>query len=112
MGWRLSTIDPAVATVGPSPAGGPPPDLRITAVDRTGFTVANTGAGPAGPFFVSLDVAGSFAYPGLAAGQSITQPAPQVCRGGAVYRATADSAGQVAESDEANNVAQVGSVIC
>ena len=48
----------------------------------------------------SIDVAGSFAYPGLAAGQSIVQPAPQTCRGGAVYRATADSAGQVAESNE------------
>jgi hypothetical protein len=112
MSWRLSTIDPLVATIGPSPATGPPPDLRITAVDRNSFTVANSGAGPAGPFFVSVDVAGSFAFPGLAAGASITQPAPQACRDGAVYRATADSAGQVAESDETNNVLSVGPVFC
>jgi subtilase family serine protease len=74
--------------------------------------VTNSGTGPAGRFLVSADFVGSFSYPGLAQGQSITQPAVQACRDGGVYSATADSAGQVAELDEGNNSRSFGPTIC
>jgi hypothetical protein len=109
--WRLSTIEPTPATVQfpapttttpPPPPPPVPPDLRITAFDLEGFTVTNAGPGPAGPFIVSVNFAGNFSFPGLAAGASITRPAHQACAA-ATFTATADSAGQVAESDETNN---------
>ncbi len=123
LSWLLSTLDPAPATIGPSPPPTgtgpgppppppPPPDLRITAFDLDGFTVTNSGAGPAGPFLVSAQYRGSFSFPGLAAGASITQPALQVCSDGASYTATADSAGQVTESDETNNTFTFGPIFC
>jgi hypothetical protein len=113
LSWKLQTFFPSVATIAPSPSPGPGvPDLRIAAFDRSGFTVTNSGTGPAGRFLVSADFVGSFSYPGLAAGQSITQPAIQACRDGGVYSATADSAGQVAELDEGNNARSFGPTIC
>ena len=113
LSWKLQTFFPSVASIAPSPSPGPGvPDLRITAFDRSGFTVTNSGTGPAGRFLVSADFVGSFSYPGLAAGQSITQPAIQACRDGGVYSATADSAGQVAELDEGNNARSFGPTIC
>jgi hypothetical protein len=112
LSWRLSTLDPGRATIVPSPNAAGPPDLRITAFDRNGFTVTNSGAGPAGPFLVSAQYRGSLSFPGLAAGASIVQPLPQACSGGATYTATADAAGQVAESNEANNALSFGPVIC
>lgn len=80
--------------------------------DRSGFTVTNAGTGPAGPFLVSADFVGSFAFPGLAAGASIVQPAIQACRDGGVYTATADSAGQVAELNEADDSRSFGPTVC
>lgn len=116
LGWRAGTITPVLPTQQfPGPATPPPvpPDLRVTAfVFQTGFTVTNAGPGPAGPFVVSVNHAGNFAYPGLAPGASIAQSAPQGCSGGATYSVTVDSARQVAESDEANNVATIGPVVC
>jgi hypothetical protein len=123
LSWLLSTLDPAPATIGPSPPPTgtgpgpppprpPPPDLRITAFDLSGFTVTNSGAGPAGPFLVSAQYRGSFSFPGLAPGASITQPALQVCSDGTSYTATADSAGQVTESDETTNTFTFGPIFC
>ena len=113
LAWKLQTFFPSLATIAPSPSSGPGvPDLRITAFDRSGFTVTNSGTGPAGRFLVSADFVGSFSYPGLAQGQSITQPAVQACRDGGVYSATADSAAQVAELDEGNNSRSFGPTIC
>ena len=100
------------ATITPSPNTGGPPDLRITAFDRNGFTVTNSGTGPPGPFLVSAEYRGSIAFPGLAAGASIAQPLPQACSGGATYTATADAANQVAESNEGNNALRFGPVFC
>ena len=74
--------------------------------------MTNSGTGAAGRFLVSADFVSSFTYPGLAAGQSITQPAIQACRDGGVYTATADSAGQVAESNETNNALSFGPTLC
>ncbi len=123
--WRLSTVDPALPTVdfpppattptAPQPMLPPPPmpaDLRITAFDLNSVTVVNEGTGPAGPFIVSINFAGNKAVPGLAAGASVTIPAPQTCSDGQVYTATADSASQVPESDETDNVLQLGPVFC
>ena len=112
LAWKLQTFFPSVATIAPSPNTGGPPDLRITAFDRNGFTVTNSGTGPAGPFLVSAEYRGSIAFPGLAPGASIAQPLPQACSGGATYTATADAAGQVAESNEGNNALRFGPVIC
>ena len=74
--------------------------------------MTNSGTGPAGRFLVSADFVGSFSYPGLAAGASITQPAIQACRDGGVHSATADSAGQVAELNEADNTRSFGPTVC
>jgi hypothetical protein len=113
LSWKLQTFFPSVATIAPSPNAGGPPDLRITAFDRNGFTVTNSGTGPAGPFLVSAEYRGSLAFPGLAAGASITQPLPQACtRDGVTYTATADAANQVAESNEGNNALTFGPVFC
>ncbi|MGE0025857.1 MAG: CARDB domain-containing protein [Thermoleophilia bacterium] len=119
--WRLSTYDPVLQTVRfPSPEAAPPPpppplppNLRITQLDLTGFTVANVGAGPAGPFLVSLSSGGgSRSIAGLAAGQSLRVDVPRSCFGLGEYKATADSLNQVAESDETDNVTALGPVIC
>ena len=86
--------------------------MRITAFDRNGFTVTNSGTGPAGRFLVSAEYVGSFGFPGLAPGASIAQPAVAGLPRRGVYSATADSAGQVAESDEGNNSLPFGPAIC
>jgi CARDB len=112
LSWKLSTLEAGRATITPSPNTGGPPDLRITAFDRNGFTVTNSGTGPAGPFLVSAEYRGSVGFPGLAPGASIAHPLPQACSGGATYTATADAANQVAESNEANNALTFGPVFC
>jgi CARDB/PLAT/LH2 domain len=134
MNWRLTTVDPQPATIAPAPpppapqpAPPPPdptlpppppppppplPDLQITAFNLMGFTVANAGAGAAGPFIVSVSFTSNHSFAGLAAGASIVQPALIQCFGGTTYTATADSAGQVAESNESNNAVSIGPVFC
>ena len=68
--------------------------------------MTNSGNGPAGRL-VSADLPCSFSYPGLAQGQSITQPAVQACRDGGVYSSDRDQAAQVAELDEGQQLAVV-----
>ena len=43
--WKLQTFFPSVATIAPSLNTGLLPELRITAFDRNGFTVTNSGPG-------------------------------------------------------------------
>ena len=99
------------------------PDLIITSANYTPqsptigaqltFTVQvkNQGTGPAGSFTVELrDSLGrdSRTVGGLAAGQIATVSfTRQVVQASETYTFTADAAGQVAESDEANNTSQV-----
>jgi CARDB len=67
-------------------------------------TVTNVGTAPAGPFVLLVTVpGGTFTIGGLAAGASTTRtwsvcPTPTIT-------ATADSSGQVAEANEANDSA-------
>jgi hypothetical protein len=119
MSWYLTTIVPQPATVTPPeppPGQAPLADLQITAftIGSLGsFTVTNAGTGAAGPFTVSLSPAGgNYRFPGLAPGASVEQAAPQGCFEGATYTATADSQKEVAESNETNNLATLGPVIC
>ncbi|MEA2123575.1 MAG: hypothetical protein QOI80_357, partial [Solirubrobacteraceae bacterium] len=89
----------------PTPTATPLPDLVITAFDLTTFTVSNQGAGPAGAFAVTVQGAGDTEIAGLAAGASATRTyTQQPCE--SVHQATADSHGQVMETNEFNNVSQ------
>src|SRR4051794_22708896 len=110
--YTIETITPTPAPVPPPPVVEPPPppapkpDLVITAIDYSDtlnyyFTVTNQGAGAAGAFRVSVAGVGTFDIPGLASGASASRTFSDVCR--SVVDATADSLGQVQESDEANN---------
>jgi hypothetical protein len=79
----------------------PLPDLVVTALTETSFTVTNTGTAAAGPFVVSVTLIGTFSIPGLAAGQSVTR-VWSACRRGTLT-AIADRGRTVAESNEDNN---------
>ena len=70
------------------------------------------GAGAAGTFVVSINYAGNTIVNGLAAGASITIPVHQSCSDGQVHSATVDSANQIPESDEPDNVTTIGPVFC
>jgi hypothetical protein len=105
--WALSTVTPRPSTVTPQPTPGAepaPPDLRISGFGNGTFTIVNSGGAAAAPFMVSVVGVGSFSIPGLAAGASVNRTYGQQCTEG-THTATVDSAGQVAESNESNNVA-------
>ena len=71
----------------------------IDELDGVHFVVRNTGAGPAGPFVVTVSERGTFAFTGLAAGAS--QARSFDCKNNP--SAIADANDEVAESDETNN---------
>jgi CARDB len=76
-------------------------DLGVSSLTETSFTVANSGAAPAGPFVVSVTLIGTFSFAGLAPGESATR-VWSACRVGTL-NAIVDRGGTVAESDETNN---------
>src|SRR4029453_12050390 len=51
----------------------PLPDLVISALTETSFTVTNTGTAAAGPFVVSVTLIGTFSFTGLRPGESQTR---------------------------------------
>ena len=115
--YSVETLTPElIGTSGPVALRLPPPapaDLVITALDFGSVTVKNQGAGPAGAFRVRVEGANGEDTPtfsGLAAGASETRE----LRGTACefVQATVDDLGQVEESDETNNQAVSGEVIC
>ncbi len=81
----------------------PQPDLVISALGRSSFTVTNTGTAAAGPFVVSVTFVGTFTFSGLAPGQSVTRTWSALCPTGRVLTAVADRGQAVAESNEGNN---------
>ena len=102
-----TVVAPTPTPPPPPPPPGPKPDLVISAMDydepvKYFFTVKNQGAGPAGPFTVTVPGEGSFPIPGLAAGASATRTFRTICKN-ATQQAIADALGEVAETDETNN---------
>ena len=81
----------------------PLPDLVVTSLGRSSFTVTNVGTAPAGPFVVSVTFIGTFTFSGLAPGQSATRTWSTLCPRGRVLTAIADRGQAVAESNEGNN---------
>jgi subtilase family serine protease len=79
----------------------PLPDLVISALTETSFSVTNSGVAAAGPFVVTVALIGTFSFTGLAPGQSATRTW-SVCRRGTLT-GVADRGATVAESNEANN---------
>jgi hypothetical protein len=105
----FATLDKTVGPPPLTPAEPPPPpampNLVVRAVpDSTIIVVRNIGNADAGPFDVRLaDPTGATSaqrFPGLAAGAEIALRNP--CATGRTF--TADSGGEVAESDETDNV--------
>jgi RNA polymerase sigma factor (sigma-70 family) len=93
-------------TIVPPPPPPPPlPDLVVSALSRTGFSVTNIGTAAAGPFVVSVTLIGTFTIPGLAPGQTVTRTW-SICRTGTIT-AIADRGAAVAESDERNNTRSI-----
>lgn len=111
--YRIETLTPTPAPVVlppivvlPNPLA-PKADLVISAMDydptlKYFFTVTNQGAGAASAFTVSVPGEGSFAIASLAPGASATRTFRTVCKN-ATQQATADSLGQITETDETNN---------
>jgi M6 family metalloprotease-like protein len=92
----------------PAPPAAPPePDLVITAVSATGFTVKNIGDADAGRFWVRVTSAQfqNFDFPnGLPAGAEASVSFGGLCgQAGTGITATADVLGEVNESNEGNN---------
>jgi hypothetical protein len=111
--WIAPPPPPPVPEPQPQPQPQPPgpPDLVISEFDIEKFTVANQGSGPAGAFRVRLTGVGDFAFTGLAAGASETRSYAAACEQ-SPSEAIADFYGEVAESDEANNVKTKAPPIC
>jgi hypothetical protein len=103
--FAVRATDPAGNT-GPSATHSwtvaqPLPDLVVSALTETSFTVTNAGAAPAGAFVVSVTLIGTFTFAGLPPGQSATRTW-SACRRGTLT-AIADRGAAVAESNEDNN---------
>lgn len=82
----------------------PQPDLVVSAVTGTTFTIANRGNAAAGVFVVTVQGVGTFTIRGLAAGASTTRTVS--CA--SIQRTIAiDPQNQVAESNETNNTARI-----
>jgi hypothetical protein len=120
--FRLTTITPELAhaegqpPAPPSERGEGPgpgvfrPDLVISSFTLSGVTVTNRGAGPAGPFRLSVNGGIRAQFPGLAPGASETRVLALSCNED--YFAMVDDLEQVAETDEENNTAEAGATIC
>jgi hypothetical protein len=116
--YRLSTLtvtppplpappqQPDPAPPPPPPVTGKAPDLVITNMTISSFTVKNQGEVAAGPFRVTV-VAGptraEIDLPGLGVGESQTRMFSVGCE--YLREARADSLNQVAENNEVNNIA-------
>jgi HYR domain len=82
----------------------PQPDLVVSSVAGTSFTVTNRGNAGAGLFVVTVQGVGTFTIRGLAAGASVTRTV--TCA--SIQRTiTVDAQNQVAESNESNNTARI-----
>jgi len=79
----------------------PLPDLVVSALTETSFTVTNAGTAAAGPFVVSVTLIGTFSFPALAPHESATRTW-SACRRGSLT-AVADRGRTVSESNEDNN---------
>jgi hypothetical protein len=116
--YRLETIAPETMRAEPPPPPPPPPTLRpdlvITEFFFSTITVKNQGAAVSGPFRVragNASVNRFLSFPSLAPGESATQPITGLnCEG--AHTALADDLAQVTESDETNNTAPSGPVVC
>ncbi|MDP9262319.1 MAG: hypothetical protein M3O89_10130, partial [Actinomycetota bacterium] len=90
----------------------PRPDLTISSLTKDTVVVQNIGNAAAGSFVVTVTTTGgasNFQVPGLNPGQSTSLSF--FCRAGAVS-ALADSASQIAESNETNNAAAITVIGC
>ncbi|MCP9487355.1 MAG: sigma-70 family RNA polymerase sigma factor [Gaiellaceae bacterium MAG52_C11] len=85
----------------------PLPDLVVSELTESGFTVANSGAAAAGAFVVSVTLVGTFTFSGLEPGQSASRTW-SACRRGTLT-AIADRGRSVTESDEDNNARSLAS---
>ncbi|MGB2711698.1 MAG: C25 family cysteine peptidase [Conexibacter sp.] len=89
--------------------GVPPADLIVSELAASSITVKNQGGGGAGPFKATVTDSQAnvltFSFDGLAAGATATQQFDCEALPLRSRTALADSDGQVAESDEANNTA-------
>jgi hypothetical protein len=82
----------------------PQPDLAVTAVTGTSYTITNLGNAPAGVFTVAVQGAGPLTFAGLAPGASVTRAVP--CAS-IPRQVTVDPPNAVAESDETNNTGRI-----
>ena len=82
----------------------PQPDLVVSSVTGTVFTITNRGNAGAGVFVVTVQGIGTFTVRGLAAGASATRT---VACASIQRTITVDTQNQVAESNEANNTARI-----
>jgi hypothetical protein len=82
----------------------PQPDLAVSAVTGTSFTVANLGTAPSGVFTVAVQGGGLFTFANLTPGASAarTVPCASIQR-----QITVDPPNAVAESDEGNNTGRL-----
>lgn len=96
--YRLSTLETKLPT---PPVPPNPPDLTITDLNASQFTVKNIGTGAAGAFIVKVGASLYVPFGGLAAGASQTYVYGAGCAG--TFTATVDPDNLVGESDESNN---------
>jgi RNA polymerase sigma factor (sigma-70 family) len=82
----------------------PQPDLVVSSVTGTSFTITNRGTAAAGVFIVTVQGVGTFTIRGLAAGASTTRT---VTCASILRTITIDPQNQVAESNEVNNTARI-----
>ncbi|MGH2958733.1 MAG: CARDB domain-containing protein [Solirubrobacterales bacterium] len=110
MTYKIETFDTFVPQPPPPPTA---PDLTFTSFLPDGFTVKNIGNAASGPFNVQIITPGPSTtnYPigSLAPGASFTQSTGFGCY---MIVGTADSAGQVNESNELNNGASYAPEFC
>ena len=107
-----TTAPPPTTTAPPPTTTAPPPttttapalpDLVVSRLSTTSFTVSNVGTAPAGAFEVTVTGAGAFTIENLDPGDSRTVRFGSPCRTLRSVTAVADSRNQVAESNERNN---------
>jgi hypothetical protein len=113
LSYRLETLRVNPPPAPAPPVTGPAPDLVVTNLDTRFATVRNQGATAAAPFTVTVAGFGAARVAGgLPPGGSATVQfyAGSACGGD--YRAVADSAQEVSESDEANNGRELLGVVC
>ena len=105
--YRIETLDTSLPAPPPPPTA---PDLVVTDLNSTSFTVKNQGNGAAGPFNVKVNVSTFVPFGGLAAGASQAYIFGGGCTEG-TFSAFADIYNQVVESDETNNAREQG-IVC